>query len=443
MARLAARSIEGALGGELVSDKVRARIAFRHETADGYIKPDTSIPTVDNRAIGGADGYGVRATVEVDFTDELLGQFIIKRSKDDDVPTGGYAFENCDLNADGFCPADASGRAIVTSGVASGDPHVHQNDTRGFLNREVDSYTAKLTYSFADDLELVSITNLMKLDKEYLEDGDAFPDPIVIFGQDAEVDQFSQELRLSGYTDKLKWQVGAYYMDYELDAEAITQGAPNIDLSFELFGAGIISAPTVFDDNPFDGLSERFYNLTVKNQSVFAQIDYDLAEDTTLTAGLRYSKDDKDINWVAFFTSEQQQERLVYAATASNENANAATILNRLDDDEINYSDYAARLSLSKKFDKDLLGFISWNRGIKGGNWTLSSGVSPDRFAHDEEVLNAYEAGIKWEVSPDTRFKRNSVLLRLSRLPNLCCNSCWCSIAKSANWQLRRDRLRC
>lgn len=392
--------LEGAIGGEL-ADNVRGRFAFRHETADGYIEADTSIPTVDPRAIGGADGYGMRATVEVDFSDTLTGTFIAKYAKDDDVPTGGYAFENCPLDADGFCAVDTHGRAIVTGGVASGDVHKHQNDTRGFLNRETQNYTAKFVKDF-DDVELVSITNYMSMDKTYLEDGDAFPDPIVVLSQDADISQFSQELRLSGINGALKWQVGAFYMDFELDGKTTTLGAPNIDLSFALADAGVISKPVVGDDNPFDGFSSRPFIESVKNSSIFGQIDYSLTEQTTLTAGLRYSKDEKEINWRAFFTSDDQSDPVLYGATA-NTGVAEADLLNFFTEDTIDYSDYAARLSLAHQFNDDVMGFVSWNRGIKGGNWTLSSGVSPDRFVHDPEILNSYEAGFKASITDSTR----------------------------------------
>ena len=252
-------------------------------------------------------------------------------------------------------------------------------------------------------MELVSITNYLSMEKSYLEDGDAFAAPIVVFGQDMDLKQFSQEIRLSGDTDSLQWQVGGYYMDVDMDADALTIGAPNIDLSFGLFEAGIISAPTVFDDFPFDGRSDREYDLTVENVSIFGQIDYEFAEDMTLTAGLRYSKDTKNINWVAFFSSDQQTTRIPYAATSSNVNATNPNLFNVFEDDEINYSDYAARLSLNKKFSKQTMGFVAWNRGIKGGNWTLSSGVSPERFVHKPEVLNSFEVGIKTELTKDTR----------------------------------------
>ena len=393
-------AIEGAIGGGF-SDKVRGRFAFKHETADGYIKADTSIPPVDPRAIGGADGYALRASLAVDFSDTLTGEFIAKLNKDDDVPTGGYVFENCAFDADDFCPTDSSGRAITQPGVVSGDVFLHQNDTQGSLNRDTSSLTAKFSKYFSD-IEFISITNYQKIDKKYLEDGDAFPVPIVVFGQDAEITQFSQELRLSGTTEKLKWQVGAYYLDYQFDGEAFTGGAPNIGLSIQLATEGFIPSPTVGDGNPFDGRSDRTTDLSVTNASIFGQIDYDLSDSWTLIAGLRYSNDTKKIDWSARFTSDQQTTPLLYAATESNA-AFSPDILNPFTDDQINYRDFAVRLTLQKRFSDSTQAFVSWNRGIKGGNWTLASAVSADRFVHDEEVLNAYEIGVKSDVNATLR----------------------------------------
>lgn len=400
-------AIEGAIGGSL-SSSVRGRLAFRYEEAEGYIDPDTSIPPVDNQAIGGADGFAIRGTLQVDFSDTLQGDFIAKYNKDDQVPTGGYVFENCEFDASSFCPVDDNGRAITIPGVVSGDEHLHQNDTRGFLDRETYNLTAKFVKEFGDANEFVSITNYMDMDKTYLEDGDAFPVPIVVFGQAAEVSQFSQEFRFSGTSDRTRWQVGLYYMDYQFDGLGTTIGAPNIDLSFSLADAGIIGAPVVGDGNPFDGRSDRRTDLSVVNASVFGQVDFDLNDAWTLIAGLRYSDDTKEIDWTAFFTSDQDPDPILYAATASNPNSGAATILNFFSDDKINYDDIAARLALQWSFSDSSQAFVSYNRGIKGGNWTLSSAVSPSRFQHKEEVLNAYEIGIKSDVSD--KFRVNATL---------------------------------
>ena len=396
------RSFEGAVGGSL-GENVRARVAMRYEQADGYIEPDTSIPAVDDRAIGGADGYALRGSLQVDFSDTLQGNFMAKYSKDDDVPTGGYVFENCQFDDNDLCPVDDNGRAITLPGVASGDVHLHQSDTRGFLNRDILNLTAKFTKQWGQGHEFVAITNYMDLDKAYLEDGDAFPDPIVGYGQDAQITQLTQEFRLSGDTDNMQWQVGTFYMDYQFDGEAFTAGAPNIDLSSKLANAGIIAAAVDADDNPFDARSDRTTDLNVTNISVFGQVDYSLTDATILTAGLRWSDDNKQLEWLALFSSDQNTTPFPYAATESNSAFNAQTILNRFTDDEINYDDVAARLSLQHQFTGSTMGFIAWNRGIKGGNWTLASAVAPERFTHREEVLNAFEAGFKSGINDSLR----------------------------------------
>ncbi len=400
-------SLEGAIGGSL-SENIRARVAFRSLTADGYIEPDAAIPPVDKRAIGGADGRAMRLSLQADLGQSWQADFLFKYSDDNQVPTGGYVFENC-ANTDA-CPVDMHGRAITLPGVVSNNPHIHQNDTRGFLDREILNITAKFVGNLSEKMQLTSISNYLSVDKKYLEDGDAFPAPIVVFGQDAEITQLSQEVRLSGQSDNLDWQIGGYFLDFNLDGEALTIGAPNIALSIALAGAGTIAncvlpaasgAPCAKagDTNPFDGRSDRFTDLTVHNISLFAQVDYHLSDSLVLTGGLRWSDDQKDIDWSAFFTSDDHTTRTLYAATQSNSGFNNSTVLNRFPDDSIDYSDIAIRLSLQKQFSEETQGFVSFNRGIKGGNWSLASNVSPSRFQHRPEILHSLEIGVKSQVS--------------------------------------------
>ena len=401
-------SLQGAVGGSL-TPTVRWRLAGRTETADGYIEPDTSIPPVDSRAIGGTDNLALRGTLEVDFSEAFKGVFLLKINEDSDVPTGGYVFENCEFDADELCPIDKSGRAIVLPGVVSGDPHKHQNDTRGHLTRDITNFTVKLTRAYASGIELKSITNFMNMSKSYLEDGDAFPAPIVVFGQEADFSQLSEEIQLSGGSDKFRWLAGMYYMDYQFDGKGLTVGAPNIGLSAQLYGAGIIANPVIGpnaladDANPFDGRSDRTTDLGVTNFSLFGQFRYTLTDTSFLSAGLRWSDDAKNIDWRAFFTSDQQEDPILYAATESSGLSEGDTVLNRFTDDEISYTDYALHLSYKQDVSDQTMFFASFDRGIKGGNWTLSSAVSPDRFQHDEEVLEAIELGVKSDVSDKVR----------------------------------------
>ena len=72
-------------------------------------------------------------------------------------------------------------------------------------------------------------------------------------------------------------------------------------------------------------------------------------------------------------------------------------------DDKINYGDVAARAQLNYKPHRDLLFYLSYNRGIKGGNWSPAPTVFIENFRHKPEVLDAYEVGVKSTLARNTR----------------------------------------
>ena len=71
--------------------------------------------------------------------------------------------------------------------------------------------------------------------------------------------------------------------------------------------------------------------------------------------------------------------------------------------DKISYNDYAARVQLDYRPNDDSLYFVSWNRGIKGGNWSPNFAVLLADFKHNEEVLNSFEVGAKLTFAGGTR----------------------------------------
>ena len=77
---------------------------------------------------------------------------------------------------------------------------------------------------------------------------------------------------------------------------------------------------------------------------------------------------------------------------------------------EVDYGDYAARLQLDYRMSDSTLLFASYNRGIKGGNFAPSANVTLDQIRHEEEVLDAFELGVKTEFSGwPCAVKRHSV----------------------------------
>ena len=95
----------------------------------------------------------------------------------------------------------------------------------------------------------------------------------------ADTDQFTQEFRLASDTDgRFSWQVGAFYFDSELTVTTE---------SFASFGfAGDQQDTRIRQENT--------------TWAVFGQGSYDVSDQLTLTAGVRYTDDEKDFEVLQF-----------------------------------------------------------------------------------------------------------------------------------------------
>ncbi|HET9630347.1 MAG TPA: TonB-dependent receptor [Novosphingobium sp.] len=383
-------SLEGALGGQIVPG-LRFRAAGRVEKADGYIKSSDTLDATgaliakgSGQALGGKNGWAGRLNLQVDLAPGATLSLWYKHAEDNHVATGGYVFENCVYLDNGYCNTNAAGLSDDQNGVINGvtsapaSPWEHFGERRGDLNRVVNNYEAQLDWDLGG-AKLTSITNYLRMNKSYQEDGDALPFQIVNVDTRMNFRQLSQELRLSGQTPSLKWQVGAYFLDMKYDGLHAVGGAPVIDLA--IAGNGGFSFPTI----------EQYYVTTSKNWSIFAQGDLQLADKLSVTIGGRYSKDHKSIDYAAvlFDPTYAPQPNRVTLFT----DRDLAAVVPGVNRDV--YGDWAARVSLNYQATPDALLFLSWNRGIKGGNWSLSSSIAPQDFKHRPEKLNSIEAGFK------------------------------------------------
>src|SRR3546814_20272209 len=112
--------------------------------------------------------------------------------------------------------------------------------------------------------------------------------------------------------------------------------------------------------------------------SGFVQGTYPLTDKLSLTAGSRYTRD-----------------KVTYTGTTKI----AGTTIN-LDPEQTKTlvsKKPTWRLSLDNQFSPDILGYLSYNRGVKSGGFAM--GPSPSNyFGYQSEQLNAYEGGMKTEL---------------------------------------------
>jgi iron complex outermembrane receptor protein len=234
-------------------------------------------------------------------------------------------------------------------------PGPYRTDTNetNLGNTDVWGLSARLEQDF-DVARFVSISAYRHIVGLYDLDEDSTPAPIVNSFIHQLARNFSQEIQLlSPQGSRLQWVVGGYYFNATYAYDPITIGG---------FAAGGPNA------------SEDIFGIqTTHSYSAYGQATYEILPGTKLTAGLRYT--DENQNDHAFV---QIGGVTVVAPPDQHQSFNKLTW----------------RLALDHKFGEDVLGYVSYNRGIKSGGFNL---LGPGAPGYKPEVLDAYEIGLKSE----------------------------------------------
>ncbi|MGV0033812.1 MAG: TonB-dependent receptor [Candidatus Azotimanducaceae bacterium WSBS_2022_MAG_OTU7] len=411
--------VEGAIGGGL-TDMVSGRLSFNSSSHDPIIKNNTGSDLSDN------DVWAARGQLLFEFGEsaELL---LNVRAAELDNTNAPFDHRSSRLDADGlgefFDGVDLSdfGGFNGTGGYRDPDGgRIHQGeyDAEGFVKIETQGYTATFKMEVGDGMEFVSITDYNELERDYLEDSDASPTPFFHFALKSDMEQFSQEFRLSGLTENMSWVAGAYYMSYEGD----------------LFSGGVAGgfAREAFQDTTVPdefGFNSPFSTET-ESTAFFGQVEFDLSDTLTLTAGLRWSKEEKSTQFDQYYS--------LFQSTTSNDvavqdlfelgdpvwtygggqysNRGSVTLfgafginlalLEGQTDTEIDDDFFTWKLGLDWSASEDTLVYVSYNRGIKAGGFNapldatlfINDSLTREEFAFDKETLDAYEIGFKMDL---------------------------------------------
>ncbi|MEN5114896.1 TonB-dependent receptor [Brevundimonas diminuta] len=330
------QELRAGVEGALIEDQLAGKFSFLTKTYDGYIK------NYDGRDMGAQDVTSMRGALLWTPTASFDATLIVDYTKDKGT---GTAFENASLPSmvlPGFGePADTDG-----------DPFLSHVGDDIFSDLEALGVTLNANWDLGP-VKLTSITGYRKTDTEVLSDFDGTPTPFMTVHRDETHDQFSQELRLASNTDgPLTYVVGAYYMTQEYD---IATGQ---------FG-------TVFG-SPTAG-STIYTQQKADSWAVFGQADYEVLPGLTVTAGGRYSKEEKT------FTTQP----LFYP--------NAETF-------EASFDDFSPKVGVSYKWSDTLMTYAQYSRGFRAGGFNGRAGSFLAVGPYDSETVDSYEVGVKSDL---------------------------------------------
>ncbi len=281
---LESTSVQGAIGGAL-TDTASARVAVLYQSRGDWIDNDF---TGESDAMGGFDELAWRAQLLLEPTDSFSALLNV-HGRDNDGTSSIFRANVLGPGSDDF--NSNYDRDAVT--YDSGDNNPQEAEGIGG--------SLRMDYAFDDDTTLTSITAYENTESRSLGDIDggfgagtsatagpcppgSGPDDICIpfpsQSQDGidDLDQFTQEFRFASQaTEDLFWQAGVYYFDSKFSVTTTT------------------FIPNFVTPDPND----LFEPTTVTHENtawaVFAHLSYDVSEALTISGGLRYTDDDKDM----------------------------------------------------------------------------------------------------------------------------------------------------
>ena len=295
-----------------------------------------------------------------------------------DAAGNGVKENNCAqfTNFNGYCDDD-------------GDNFAGDWDKLGHNDLETSGFTGTLKWNVGDQLVTV-IMDRQSVERDYIEDSDASPFADFNFFLSTDAEQWSNEIRVNGETDALRWVAGFYYLNIEI---ADANGA-----EIPLLGVDPSGASGTDGMGNYTGLDSP-YNQEKDSWSLFGQLEYQLSEQFTVIGGFRWIDEKVDYsytnNFVAFLND---------GSVERNGNPNILANLGEFNG-EYNEGLWSAKVEIDWQPNDDLLAYASWNRGVKGGgfNAPLESYLVADfgtpeydaQFGFNEEELNAFELGFK------------------------------------------------
>lgn len=352
---------EAAASGPL-GEHVRARLSFSSNRHDGYIS---------NRigpALGSSNFYAGRVQLAADVG--ARGELLVKAEllRNINETSGGiYSFVAAGFDADGLGFALAPNQDFYGTGPGANpfgyrepddNPFTGAYDRNGLFDRTFWSVGARYSQRIGS-VELVSITNYQRLNKLYGEDTDMSPLPIFNYDTRQSLDQFSQELRLSGKSSQLEWLAGGYFLHIN------TRNAYQVD------------------GRPLLGFIENYGgSQNTDSFAFFGQGEYHFTPKLSVILGARYSWDRKSYD---FSHAENGVTDIRFNPGTFPQLADRV------------FDNWSGKAQINYKPTPDILLYFGANRGTKSGGFGIQAfgPIDPARLPYGQEVLTNYEGGFK------------------------------------------------
>jgi len=384
-----------------INDNLAAKIAISSKNRDGIGK---RLEFGTDRVLdetGDESSISTRLSLQWKASDNVVVDFNADYTKEREkgIPTSLIFVDDAgDFGGLGglwnFLVGGPSGQ-IMSSDFIIGNRY--DSYATGANQNDLDSFggSMDIDWTIDENLSFRSITAYREMEAFFSQDADASPLSFQETAQNQDQTQFSQEVQLIGSSleEKLEWVVGAFYFDeFGRDRNDVRLVSGLYDaleaFPFPLDGSPI-TAPTApgGPGNPINVLLDIdfdiFNEIDITSYAIFSQGSYKITDKLNLTAGIRYSFEEK-----SYFLNHTR----VNSGVPIIENTTVVE----------DWSSFTPMASIDYKVNEDALVYASVTQGFKSGgfNGRPTTVGAVDSFEPEEVV--SYELGFKTSWADNT-----------------------------------------
>ncbi|HTO41828.1 MAG TPA: TonB-dependent receptor [Rhizomicrobium sp.] len=268
-----------------LTDDLAFRFAAQSQYSDGYVRntyvdPQGNEPTPKDAWLSGDDIKTYRASLAWTPTDDFNARLTLGYIKNRSDSAGGQ---------NGSSPAGGLGAGYPVPGDFLSLPAYYGKPGWGFPGGTTDTFTVKRNYPNGDTgdsfngslnmsyhlpmFDIVSVTGFLRSRNNSFSDFDNTELSFFETTTKKRIKYFQQEVRLASNDDEspLSWVLGLYYSWYHFYHQQVF-------------------SPTVAAGYSVEGAAQNDWTL-----APFAQVDYKITPDLTVTGGVRFQSETKDI----------------------------------------------------------------------------------------------------------------------------------------------------
>ena len=282
--------------------------------------------------------------------------------------------------------------------LASGDPYDSACGTTHKSNVENQGFSITARYDFSDEMSLKYIYADREGETQQFIDFEATPLDAFDVPASYSDDQQSHELQLNYTADRFAVVAGLYY--------------------FTGNSAGAFDV--VLNDDPFmDGVHFDLGiggDVDTTSQSAYLNVNFDVTDTITLTAGVRTTKDEKNSNiqQFSYFTANSfpyttnQGSGFTFGDPADDTLLGVRTDISD-DEADDSWTETSPTVKADWQLSEDIMVYVSYAEGFKSGGFDMrgNASLNPNvADGYDPETVETWEAGIKSELF-DNRLRLN------------------------------------